>query len=483
MIEAPIRPQEGSGIGWFFNHLPAILWHRKWWIIGSFVALFTAAVVTAFMLPTIYRSTATLLVQSQDLPTDLVQSPTTGAIEQRIARIRERVLSRGDLIALIEQNDLYSEERRSKPMSTVIEKMRKSTTVGALASDIGSSGGQQSNTIAINMAFDYPEPAKAQAVLQSFVTSFLRMDTESSEDQATLSVRFLEDQARKLQTDISTIERQLTELKARNGAALASSGVPSMVDTGSYSAQIANLENQNRQLMAQLRRPVSQNTAVAQAEANLAAMQAMYNDSHPDVQAARERLAAAKATAQNVPDTGDAGMIRAQIESNNATIANLSQSRSDALARAQASMAGSARAPAIMEQAMQLENRAAGLREQYREVATNLLKAQNSARLATEQRAERLSLVEPPNLPDKPQSPNRLLLIAAGAVAGLGLGLVLALGIELLSRPLRSPAQVEALGFPVLGVVPKFDSELPGEKVSLLTRLTSIFSRRRARLA
>ena len=484
MIETPIRPQEGAGLGWFFNHLPAILWHRKWWAIVSFVVLSLAAVVAAYSLPTLYRSTATLLVQSQDLPTGLVESPASGAIGQRIARIRERVLSRGDLISLIEQNDLYAEERRTKPMSTIVEKMRKSTTVGALESDIGATQPQQNNTIAINMAFDYPDPGKAQAVLQSFVTSFLRMDTENVEDQASLTVRFLEDQARKLQGEVSVIERQLTELKARNGAALANSGVPSMVDTGSYSAQITSLENQNRQLLAQLRRTPAQSSVVAQAEANLAAMRAMYNDSHPDVVAARERLTAARALAESQPKQSEDALIQAQVQANNAAIANLTQGRNEALARAQTAMAGSARAPAILEQAMQLENRASGLREQYREVANNLLKAQNSARMATEQRAERLSLVEPPSLPDKPVSPNRPLLIAAGAAAGLALGFVLALGIELLSRPLRSPAQIEGMGFPVLGVVPKFDHGVrPVASTGWKTRLTSMFIRRKARLA
>ena len=82
------------------------------------------------------------------------------------------------------------------------------------------------------------------------------------------------------------------------------------------------------------------------------------------------------------------------------------------------------------------------------------MRAQGSARLANEQRAERLSLVEPPNMPDEPHWPNRPIMIGAGAVAGLGLGLILALLIELLNRPLRSPAQVQSMGMPILGVVP-----------------------------
>jgi uncharacterized protein involved in exopolysaccharide biosynthesis len=117
-------------------------------------------------------------------------------------------------------------------------------------------------------------------------------------------------------------------------------------------------------------------------------------------------------------------------------------------------LAGQARAPAILEQASQLEGRAAQLRDQYKKVSDDLLKAQNSARMAGEQRAERLSLVEPANLPDKPHWPNRPLLIGGGFLAGAGLGLLIALIIELLKRPVRSPVQVEGLGLPVLGIVP-----------------------------
>jgi capsular polysaccharide biosynthesis protein len=74
--------------------------------------------------------------------------------------------------------------------------------------------------------------------------------------------------------------------------------------------------------------------------------------------------------------------------------------------------------------------------------------------MASEQRAERLSLVEPANLPDHPFSPNRLLLIAGGAGAGLVLGLLLALALELATKPVRSPKQIQRLGLPILGVVP-----------------------------
>ena len=441
----------GSAPTWMINHLPIILWQRRYYVLGCFVALLLAGVIAAFVLPRTYRSTATLLVQSQDLPSTIVDSPTNGAVEQRIARIRQQVLSRGDLIQLIEQNDLYTEQRRKEPLSKIIEEMRHATTVGALSSDIGQQSGTQNSTIAIAMSFEYPDPAKAQAVLQSYVTKFLSMDSADVEDQASLTVRFLQDQASKLQTQISDIEGQLTALKARNGAALASSGAPPLIDTGSFSAQITSLQNENRQLIAQSRRP-SGNSALASAQAALAAAQAQYSDTHPDVIAAKERVAQLQRMAQQSDDGGNA--IQEQIAANNSAIHQLMDQRDATLARANAAIAGQARAPAIMEQAMQLENRATTLRNQYQQVSENLLKAQNSARMATEQRAERLSLVEPANLPDHPFSPNRTLLIAGGAAAGLGLGLFLALALELLARPIRSPKQIENLGLPTIGVIP-----------------------------
>ena len=450
MSEVEVSDSSGSAPTWMVNHLPVILWQRRFYVLACFLVLLLVGVVAAFALPRTYRSTATLLVQSQDLPTTLVDSPTTGAVEQRIARIREQVLSRGDLIQLIEQNDLYSEERRSQPMSKIIEKMRHATSVSALSSDIGQQSGTQNSTNAIAMSYEYPDPIKAQAVLQSFVTKFLSMDSADVEDQASLTVRFLQDQANKLQAQISSIEGELASLKARNGAALASSGAPSMIDTGSFSAQITSLQNENRQLIAQSRRPAG-NSALATAEAALASAQAQYSDTHPDVVALKERVAQLRRSGQ--PDS-DAGAITQQIAANNSAIHQLMEQRDSTMARANASLAGQARAPAILEQAMQLENKASSLRTQYQSVSENLLKAQNSSRMATEQRAERLSLVEPANLPDRPYSPNRLLLIGGGAIAGLGLGLLLALGLELLAKPIRSPRQIERIGVPVLGVVP-----------------------------
>ncbi|MBB3349296.1 MULTISPECIES: GumC family protein [unclassified Sphingomonas] len=463
-----VDTNEEEGGGGFFGYIPTILWQRRWLIIVPFVVLSTIGVALALLLPPMYRSSATLLVESQELPSTLVSSPLTTIIDQRIAKIREQVLSRGDLIALIEQNNLYEKERRSKPLSEIVETMQKATAVQAVSGDIGQ--GQQAqnggtSTIAFTMSFDYADPAKAQAVMQSIVSRFLEIDATTMAAQATNTVDFLQDQSRKLQDQIGQIEGQITQLKARNGLALSSGGIVMPSNSSGYSAQIAQLQSENRALLAQSRKSGGKDPLVQQAEQALIAARAVYNEGHPDVIRARARLAQAQEIAKSQGDTSDTALVQSQIQANNAQIAQLESYRASDNARASASLANSSRAPVVLEQVNQLEARASGLRDQLKDITGNVLRAQNSARMAQEQKGERLTVVDPPAAPDHPVSPNRLMLIGGGVAGGLGLGLVLALALEFLMRPIRGVDQLKALGLETLTVVPTFTPDLaPGQK-------------------
>ena len=459
-------PQESSS--GFLNYLPTILWQRRWFVILPLLLLAAAGLLAAILLPTSYRSSATLLVESQELPTNVATTPQESQVDQRIAKIRQQVLSRGDLITLIEQNDLYSQERTSEPLSQIVERMREATSVEPVAGGAGQSG-SSTNTIAFLMSFDYRNPVKAQSVMQNFVNRFLQIDNATREEQATGAVAFLEEQANTLQRQIATLERQITSIKAANGIALSSVGTPNFSDSGSYDAQIATLQNQNRalqlQLQLQARRPAA-DSKVAAAEAQLAAARAVYAETHPDVLLAKQRLAQARQSSVPENDNRDlnAEAIRGQMDANNNTIASLARARATDSARSAANMATQSRAPAIMEQVLQLDSRASVLRQQYEDVSNNLLNARSSARMAQEQKGERLSVLDPPVIPDRPISPNRPLLIAGGVAAGLVLGIVLALVVEAVLRPIRGVGMVEDLGLEPLGVVPTLRRDGDGRK-------------------
>jgi hypothetical protein len=109
-----------------------------------------------------------------------------------------------------------------------------------------------------------------------------------------------------------------------------------------------------------------------------------------------------------------------------------------------------------METVAQLENKAAVLRAQYQDVSTRLLGARNAERMTTEDKGERLSVTDPPQVPEEPLSPNRPLLVLGGLIAGIGIGFVLALLVELVNKPIRGASALEkVLRAPPLGIIPK----------------------------
>lgn len=447
--------QQDEESGNIFNYLPAILWQRRWFLIIPTIVLSIAGVAAAFLLPTTYRSSATLLVESQELPEDLVLSSATNLIDQRIAKIRQQVLSRGDLIELIQQNNLYPSERQKEPLSKIIEEMREDTRIEALSADIGQRNGA-ANTIAFSMSFDYSEPAQTQLVMQSFVERFLELDATQQSEQATSTVDFLSEQANQLQQQIAMIEGRITAIKTSNGAVLASSGIQTSSNPGSYDAQILALQRENNLLAQQARNQSAANDeGVTQAEAAVTTAKALYKEGHPDIKIAEQRLVAAKEVAAAKSPQNNAELSAIAINANNAQIAALGRARAAEGQRTQAAFSAQMRAPLVMEQIAQLENRAATLRGNYQGISQRLLAARSSAKMESEQKGERLSVVDPPIVPEEPLSPNRPLLIAGGIAGGLLTGLVLTVLFELLLRPIRGVGPIERmLGVPPLVVIP-----------------------------
>lgn len=450
------------------SYLPSIVWQRRWWIAVPLILGSVLGIAAAFLLPASYESSALLLVKSQELPNEIVGSSFNSLIDKRIAKIRQQVLSRPDLVDLIQNNNLYGDERQSKPLSTLIERMRNATSIAPVNADIAANG-KDSNTIAFSLTFQYPDAQKAQIVAQDFVERLVKLDTTQTAEQAAGAVDFLQDQANGLSGQISKIESQIAGIKSANGATLSNATATMYPGLGGdqYTAQIAGLQRENAQLNAQLNlqsTAIDRDPAVTAAEAQLAGARAVYSDSYPDVKIAEQRLAEArKFAARNVQKQTAAPTIRAQIASNNSAIASLTAARSTEQSRSSAAFSAQAKGPAVIEEIAQLQAKADGLRTNYQAVATNLMNARSAARLSDQQRGERLTVIDPPVVADRPNWPNRPLLIAGGVIGGLMLGVALAFLLELILRPIRGVSALQRIaGAPPLVIIPKLSP--PGKR-------------------
>src|SRR5438445_219437 len=114
------KPRKGAGL----DRLLAIWSRRKWLAIVAFATPLTVGLSFAAFIPRIYRATATVLVDGQQLPEKFVAPTVTSALETRLQTISQEVLSRSRLEELILRFGLYRELRKQVSSEEVIERMR-----------------------------------------------------------------------------------------------------------------------------------------------------------------------------------------------------------------------------------------------------------------------------------------------------------------------------------------------------------------------
>src|SRR5687768_2876401 len=89
-----------------------ILWRRKWLLVVPTVIAAAAAFMYARSLPDRYRAETKVLIVPQRVPQNYVRPTVTLDLEERLATIREQILSRTVLERVINDLNLYPAERK-----------------------------------------------------------------------------------------------------------------------------------------------------------------------------------------------------------------------------------------------------------------------------------------------------------------------------------------------------------------------------------
>ena len=80
-----------------------ILRRRKWYIIFSILLILFGASVYCVVTPEKYKSSTTILVIPQRVPEGYVRSTISTPVDERLFTLRQQVLSRTRLIAVMEE--------------------------------------------------------------------------------------------------------------------------------------------------------------------------------------------------------------------------------------------------------------------------------------------------------------------------------------------------------------------------------------------
>jgi uncharacterized protein involved in exopolysaccharide biosynthesis len=199
------------------DYLSALHRRRKGIVITAAV-IFVIGAITAYLIPAIYRSTATILIEEQEIPAELVRSTVTTLAWQRVQTISQRVMTRATLFEIIEKYDLYPKERRRKTSEEVLEKMREDIKVQAISADVidPRSGRPMPATIAFTLSYEGKSPQLTQKVTNELTSLYLNENLKSRTERATETYDFLSDEANRLSTQIADLETKIAQFKEKN---------------------------------------------------------------------------------------------------------------------------------------------------------------------------------------------------------------------------------------------------------------------------
>lgn len=200
----------------------AILSRRKFPMLVIMMAVFLLGVVVALVWPPTYRSSATILIQEQEIPADLVRSTVTSYATQRIQTISQRVMTRGNLMQIIEKYGLYEKERKRKTTEEILETMRKDIGLNMIDADVVDprSGRPMAATIAFTLSYEGQFPDATQRVAGELTSLYLAENLKTRKEKASETVVFLTDEAQKISQSITEVETKLAEFKEKNASSL-----------------------------------------------------------------------------------------------------------------------------------------------------------------------------------------------------------------------------------------------------------------------
>ena len=199
------------------DYLDVLRRYRGTGLMVSFGALFITVMV-ALVWPAEYRSSATILIEQQEIPPDLVRSTVSTYADQRIEIIKQRVMTRTNLMEIIKKYDLYPKERRRDPMEAVIDDMRDDIQLQTISAGVVDplNGRPTQATIAFTLAYESESPQLAQKVANELTSLFLNENLSSRREMATQASNFLTDEANRVSDQISKLERRLASFKEQN---------------------------------------------------------------------------------------------------------------------------------------------------------------------------------------------------------------------------------------------------------------------------
>ncbi len=377
MLQTYNAPQTGlyedHGQGFDLSHIVGILRRRIYYFAIPFLLVVMVGFAVVAIQRPIYRAEGRILVESPEIPPDLVHPTITEVANERVQVIQQRITARDNLMDVVNKYNLFPREREWMSGTELLDLIRSRMEIKPVALSVQTASANP--TIAFTLSFDYEIPAIAQRVANEFLTSILSEDAATRTNNASATTKFLDKEVKRLQAEHDAIVAQIAAAKLR----------PPDQD-----------QSQSEEAKAQIAELATAQTALLQATS-------VYSDEHPIVKNLRKKIAALKhaiaAAAQAAPTADKAS-------SNDVNL-------------------------------IVLERQEADLAHNLDDANRKLSTARLGESMERGQQGERLQVIEQPSLPQKPVRPQRVKWYGAAFVLAGMIGAGFVFAAEMLDGSIR----------------------------------------------
>ncbi|MEX2518718.1 MAG: Wzz/FepE/Etk N-terminal domain-containing protein [Paracoccaceae bacterium] len=456
---------EAQGIG--IADLVSVAKRRLWIVVLASLLLTPIAVGVAYILPPVYSASARILIESQQISDELARSTVTASAAERLELIKQRLLTRQNLIAIIEKLSLYS-DFDEMTLADKIERLREATSFESTSFDASSYRRGPPVVSAFTITVEAHQPVLTSQAANEFVTMVLDLNIRQRSERASETVAFFSQQVERLSASILATERDIVAFKNENSDNLPESlsfrrDELSALDEKAYTLDQRRIEldEQRRELQLELEQgpaapPISQ---LSQAEQQIVALRntlsqqrSLLSDAHPQIRALeariealeKERMQASAATGE-VADPAEAQTrrLKRRLELVENQISLLDERKKEAEASSAKLRESIDKTPQAEIALSSLQRRMSALQDQQERATSKLAEASTGERLEVNRQAERFVVIEQAQIPSTPKAPNRILIAGAGAAASIAVGLGLVVLLELLNNSIRSASDLQ----------------------------------------
>jgi len=445
---------------------------RKWLFIVCFLSVFTIAVGLVVALPSLYRSSTTILFTQDDIAESLLKTGATNDLELRLGAIHQAVMSRTQLQEVIDEFDLYAPMRASASPEAVITQFRKDIKIDQQASTEPQWG--QHSTYAITISYQNWNPDLVAPIANELAARFRAENERIRTGLAVRKTEFVREELAAAKSRFEAEGRRINEFRNAHMGELPEQQAFNMATLDRLNSELRS--NGERQVLLLERRDgarpgtiesgggagITGLTGVRRLEwlkRDLAERETRFTASHPDIIRQKAEIESLTRSLAATETGGQTGQLPIDLEGElRALRREEARLRSD-IATLVSTLQGTPRIEQELNR-FDYEYQTAG--DEYLAMQRHYQDAYLAESLETRQN-QQFKIIEVAIPPDGPTAPNRPQLIFLGFVLAIGFAVLALLLTEKWDKSFHSIAEIRKFTtVPILANIPRVRT--PGDQ-------------------